>query len=68
MHHQHGEDQRAYESQVVVEIDEYGKYVACCSALQACYSQGDMYEEAMENIRDVIAMCMEELEDANQPR
>ena len=44
-----------------VEIDEDGKYVASCPALQACYTHGDTFEEAMANIRDVVAMCLNEL-------
>lgn len=46
--------------QVVVEIDEDGKYVASCPALQACYTQGDTYEEVLRNIEDVIALCLKE--------
>ena len=56
----------SYEFQVVIEVDEDGKYVASCPALQACYTQGDTFEEAMENIRDVIAMCLEELKEADE--
>ena len=57
---------RTYKLQVVVEIDEDGKYVASCPALEACYTEGDTYEEAMTNIRDVIAMCLEELRAENR--
>ena len=49
--------------QVMVEVDEDGKYVAECPALQGCYTQGDTFEEALENIQDVIQMCLEELEE-----
>lgn len=52
---------KTYQLQVVIEIDEDGKYVAWCPALQGCYTQGDTFEEAMKNIQDVIAMCLEEL-------
>lgn len=47
--------------QVVVEIDEDGKYVAWCPALHGCYTQGDTFEEAVDNVRDVIEMCLAEL-------
>jgi predicted RNase H-like HicB family nuclease len=62
------EDQAAqcYRLQVVIEIDEDGRYVAWCPALQACYTQGDTFEEAMENIKDVIAMCLDELREENK--
>ncbi len=48
-----------YQLQVLMEVDEDGKYVASCPALQGCHSQGDTFEEAMEHIRgrhrDVLA-------------
>jgi predicted RNase H-like HicB family nuclease len=49
--------------QVVVEVDEDGKYVAECPALQGCHTQGDTFEEALENIQDVVQMCLEEIEE-----
>ena len=49
--------------QVLIEIDEDGRYVASCPALQGCYTQGDTFEEALTNIQDVIKMCIEELLD-----
>jgi predicted RNase H-like HicB family nuclease len=52
--------------QVVIELDEDGKYVAWCPALQGCYTQGDTFEEAMTNIRDVMAMCLDELREENK--
>lgn len=54
--------------QVIVEQDEAGYYVAECPALRACYTQGRTYEEVMENIKDVIAMCLEELRAQGVPR
>ena len=51
---------KVHRLQVVMEVDEDGKYVACCPALRACYTQGDTFEEAIENIRDVVTMCLEE--------
>jgi predicted RNase H-like HicB family nuclease len=38
---------------VVVAADADGYFVHCPS-LQGCYSQGDSYEEAAENIKDAI--------------
>ena len=52
---------RTHEFQVVVEQDEAGFFVAECPALKACYSQGRTYEEAIRNIRDVIALCLADL-------
>jgi predicted RNase H-like HicB family nuclease len=52
---------RTHEFQVVVEQDEAGYFVAECPALKACYTQGRTYEEAIKNIRDVIALCLADL-------
>lgn len=48
---------------VVIERDEDGIYVGEVPQLKACYSQGKTIDELMQNIREVIAMCLEELED-----
>jgi predicted RNase H-like HicB family nuclease len=52
---------RTHEFQVVVEQDEAGFFVVECPALKACYTQGRTYEEAIKNIRDVIALCLADL-------
>ena len=44
---------------VVLEADSEG-YFVCCPALQGCYSQGDSYEEAIENIKDAIRLHLED--------
>jgi len=41
-----------YTFPVVIEKDEDG-YFAYCPTLQGCYTQGDTYEEALANIRDL---------------
>lgn len=53
--------------QVIVEQDEDGLFVLECPALQACYTQGRTYEEAMKNIEDVIAMCLDDLKASRKP-
>ena len=50
---------------VVIEKDEDGYYVGEVPQLQACYSQGETIDELMENIKEVIEMCFEELEEAD---
>lgn len=52
---------RKHVFQIIVERDEAGYYVAECPALRACYTQGKTYEEVIENIKDVIALCLEDL-------
>lgn len=48
-----------YKFTVVVEKDEDGFYVASGPLLQGCYSQGETYEEALENIKDAIRLHIE---------
>jgi predicted RNase H-like HicB family nuclease len=48
---------------VVIERDEDGMYIGEVPQLKACYSQGETIDELMQNIREVIEMCLEELED-----
>ena len=44
-----------YHFSILIERDEDG-YVAFCPELQGCYTQGDTYEEVLENIRDAIRL------------
>lgn len=44
---------------VVVTKDEDGFYVAECAALPGCYSQGKTLTEALKNVREAIALCLE---------
>ena len=43
-----------------VEKDEDGFYVVECPLFQGCYSQGNSLDEALKNIREVIALILEE--------
>lgn len=45
---------------VVVEKDEAGLYVVECPVFEGCYSQGKTLDEALRNIREVIALVLEE--------
>ena len=45
---------------VVIEQDEDGMYVGEVPQLVACYSQGRTIDELLINIREVIALCLEE--------
>ena len=48
-----------YRFSVVVEKDQDG-YFAFCSELQGRYTQGETYEEALENIKDAIRLHVED--------
>jgi len=44
---------------IIIESDSDGYFVSCPS-LQGCYSQGDTYEEAVENIKDAVRSHIED--------
>jgi len=44
---------------VTLERDETGMIVAECPAIPGCISQGKTEEEALANIREAIAACVE---------
>jgi len=44
---------------IIIEADADGYFVSCPS-LQGCYSQGDTYEQAVENIKDAIRLHIED--------
>ena len=48
---------------VIIERDEDGYYVGEVPQLKACYSQGETIDELMENIKEVIELCLEEKND-----
>lgn len=50
---------KAYRVSVVIERDADG-YFAFSPELQGCYTQGESYEEALENIRDAIRLHIED--------
>ena len=53
---------KKYTLPVVIEKDEDG-YFAMCPAVEGCYSQGDTYEEALENIKDAIRLVLQDMEE-----
>lgn len=50
---------KSYHFAVVVEKDEDG-YFAYCPELQGCYTQGDSFEEVLENLKDAIRLHIED--------
>jgi predicted RNase H-like HicB family nuclease len=45
---------------ILIEIDEDGLYIVSCPLFKGCHSWGKTVDEAMENIKEVIEMCLEE--------
>ena len=53
---------KAYDFKVILEPDETGGYVVSCPSLAGCYTQGNTVEEALENIKEAILLCLEDME------
>ena len=44
---------------VTVDRDEDGVWVVECPSIPGCVSQGGTKEEALENIKDAILLCLQ---------
>lgn len=44
---------------VTIDRDEDGVWVVECPAIPGCVSQGGTKEEALENVKEAIALCLE---------
>ena len=52
---------------ILIEQDEDNIYIVTCPTFKGCHSYGKTIDEAIQNIREVIEMCMEEqqIDDSN---
>ncbi|NJM70440.1 MAG: type II toxin-antitoxin system HicB family antitoxin [Scytonema sp. RU_4_4] len=44
---------------VTIDRDEDGIWIVECPSIPGCVSQGETKEEALENIKDAIAACLQ---------
>ncbi len=44
---------------VTIDRDEDGVWVVECPAIPGCVSQGTTKDEAVQNVREAIALCLE---------
>lgn len=59
---------KVYDFKVLLEPDEEaGGYVVSCPALPGCYTQGDTIDEALDNVKEAILLCLEDMMDQHQP-
>jgi predicted RNase H-like HicB family nuclease len=47
---------------IMIEIDEDSYFIVSCPTFKGCHSYGETIDEALENIKEVIEMCLEEQE------
>ena len=45
---------------IIIEMDEDEYYIVSCPLFRGCHSYGKTIDEALENIREVIDMCLDE--------
>lgn len=50
----------AWDFKVLLELAEEGGYIVTCPSLPGCYSQGGTVDQALENIKEAIALCLED--------
>jgi len=55
-------DLRKLHLPIIIEQDEDGYYIASCPLFKGCHSYGETVDEALENVREVVEMCLEESE------
>ena len=48
---------------ILIEQDEDNVYIVSCPVFKGCHSYGKTIDEALENIKEVIDICMEEEKD-----
>jgi len=46
---------------IIIEIDEDGYYIVTCPLFKGCHSYGETIDEALENIKEIIDLCLEEM-------
>ncbi len=52
---------------VIIEKDETGGYVGEIPGIPACHSQGETIEELMENMKEILELCLESLPEKEVP-
>lgn len=52
---------------ILIEQDEDNYFIVSCPVFKACHSYGESVEEALNNIKEVIEMCVEEEREKNEP-
>jgi predicted RNase H-like HicB family nuclease len=56
-----------YNYTVIFEREQDGGYHAFCPTLKGCHSQGDTFEETLENITEAIELYIESLLEDLEP-
>jgi len=52
---------------VTIDRDEDGVFVVECPSIPGCVSQGKSKEEALENIKDAVTLCLQVRSEKGMP-
>ena len=61
------ESAQIYNYTVIFEKEIEGGYHAFCPVLKGCHSQGDNFQEAVENITEAISLYLDSLKEDQLP-
>jgi len=50
---------------IIIEQDEDGYYIVSCPIFKGCHTYGETIAEALENIKEVIEICLDEIKIEN---
>lgn len=56
-----------YSYTVILHPEAEGGYSVFVPALPGCHTQGDTLEEALKNVEEAIALCLDVLKGSNHP-
>lgn len=45
---------------IIIELDEDNVFIVSCPSFKGCHSYGHTIDEAMQNIREAIELCLED--------
>lgn len=51
---------------ILIEQDEDNIYIVSCPVFKGCHSYGKTVDEALNNIKEVISLCLEEEKDKDK--
>jgi predicted RNase H-like HicB family nuclease len=52
---------------VTIDRDEDGMWIVECPSIPGCVSQGETRDEALENLKEAISLCLEVREEKGLP-
>jgi len=59
MHLLYIRNMKTYHLPVVVETDEDGIFIVSCPVFKGCHSYGNTIDEALDNLKEVVKMCID---------